>query len=164
MSGFQKVQPFENRTISDLVFKSRFQMLLVYEWSNFRSPLYTAFSSVSVHNLFNVRWFSLAAGYQIHNTNAEKFTFQILTVFRSSVFQGKTWNLFRTPIPPILNVFVSSSHDHLNKGLVIRPVFKCLYSGDLNSKLVRYSNGWKQFVRWMVPYSDHHLVTELPFD
>ena len=35
--------------------------------------------------------------------------------------------------------------------------FKC--NGNLNSELVWYSNGWKQFDRWMVPYFDHHSVT-----
>ena len=35
------------------------------------------------------------------------------------------------------------------------------YSGDLNSKLVRYSNGPKQFARRMVRYSSHDLNSEL---
>ena len=36
-----------------------------------------------------------------------------------------------------------------------------LYSGDLNSDLVRYLNGPKQFVCWMVCYSSHVLNSEL---
>ena len=44
------------------------------------------------------------------------------------------------------------------------PNYSLYYSGDLNSELVWYSNGGKQFVHRMVPYSDPHLVTELPFD
>ena len=36
-----------------------------------------------------------------------------------------------------------------------------VYSGDLNSKLVRYSNGSKQFARRMVHYSSHDLKSEL---
>ena len=35
------------------------------------------------------------------------------------------------------------------------------YSGDLNTELVRYSNGSKLFDHRMVPYSDHHLNIEL---
>ena len=37
------------------------------------------------------------------------------------------------------------------------------YSGDLNSELVRYSNGPKQFARQMVRYSSHGLNSELIF-
>ena len=35
-----------------------------------------------------------------------------------------------------------------------------MYSGDLNSKLVQYSDGPKQFVHWKVHYSSHALNTE----
>ena len=37
----------------------------------------------------------------------------------------------------------------------------CLYSGDLNNELVRYSSGWKQSDRWMVYYSSHCLNIRL---
>ena len=36
-----------------------------------------------------------------------------------------------------------------------------IYSGDLNNRLVRYSNGWKQSDRRMVCYSSHGLNTRL---
>ena len=36
-----------------------------------------------------------------------------------------------------------------------------LYSGDLNTELVRCSNGSKLLDHQMVPYSDHHLNNEL---
>ena len=35
------------------------------------------------------------------------------------------------------------------------------YSGDLNSQLVRYSNGCKQFASRMVRYTSHGLNSEL---
>ena len=39
---------------------------------------------------------------------------------------------------------------------------KCfMYSGDLTSELVRYSNGPKQFARQMVRYSSHDLNSKL---
>ena len=39
--AISKVQPFENRTNSNLIFKkSGFQMFLSFEWSDFRSPMY----------------------------------------------------------------------------------------------------------------------------
>ena len=38
------------------------------------------------------------------------------------------------------------------------------YSGDMNSELGQYSNGWKQFGSQMVPYSGHGLNSTQPFD
>ena len=45
--------------------------------------------------------------------------------------------------------------------IIVCQTFIGAYSGDLNSTLVRYSNGPKQFARRMVLYSSHDLNSEL---
>ena len=47
----------------------------------------------------------------------------------------------------------------LSKGIWNMDKFDC--SGDLNTELIRYSNGSKPFDHRKVPYSDHHLNSEL---
>ena len=47
-----------------------------------------------------------------------------------------------------------------SKTVVVQPKKK-KYSGDQNSKLVRYLNGLKQFAGWMVCYSSHDLNSKL---
>ena len=74
---------------------------------------------------------------------------------------------------PILVIFIWSSwigqvniphiiFDIYRNNRLKRLHFTCKkYSGDLNSKLVQYSNGPKQFAPWMVPYSGHGLNSKL---
>ena len=51
--------------------------------------------------------------------------------------------------------------DEVKENQVTNAINFTSYSGDLNSELVRYLNGPKQFARRMVCYSSHDLNSEL---
>ena len=65
----------------------------------------------------------------------------------------------KSSIGTFLDLFLQSL---LSYSTTVSLIIKCsLQSGDLNSKLVLYLNGPKQFVRWMVCYSNHVLNSKL---
>ena len=59
-------------------------------------------------------------------------------------------------MPPIDKAFTATKGDL--KGIKYREV---VYSGDLNTELIRYSNGSKLFDHRMVPYSGHGFNSKL---
>ena len=121
-------------------------------WTSIEVVIEVLADDVSVSNA-DIVLFALVSKYQARTRSVRlglKLRLDSFRVFSSLL------NATCAIVSPYLLFILNATQNFITMTSVF-----CSYNGDLNTELVRYSNGSKLFDRWMVPYSDHHLNNEL---